>query len=168
VLHKTEIGGVHLGVDSVSRLDAALDALDAVGAPAFLLERMAEPGVDLVLGARRDPVFGPVVVLGLGGIAAEVYADVAVRSLPVSRRSALAMPGELAARELLHGFRGGPELDAGALADAIRALGGALLANPRIAEAEINPLRVTRKGLVALDAVVIESAGTPLTVEEDA
>ncbi|WP_413250228.1 acetate--CoA ligase family protein [Sinomonas flava] len=168
VLHKTEIGGVHLGIDSAARLDAALDALEAIGASAFLLERMAEPGVDLVLGARWDPVFGPVVVLGLGGIATEVYADVAVRSLPVSRRSALAMPDELAARELLHGFRGGPELDAGALADAVRALGGALLANPRIAEAEINPLRVTQNGPVALDAVVIEAAATPLTVEEDA
>lgn len=168
VLHKTEIGGVHLGVDSAARLDAALDALEAAGASAFLLERMADPGVDLVLGARRDPVFGPVVVLGLGGIATEVYADVAVRSLPVSRRSALAMPDELAARELLHGFRSGPDLDANALADAVLALGGALLANPRIAEAEINPLRVTQKGLVALDSVVIESTDTPLTVEEDA
>jgi acetyltransferase len=170
VLHKTEIGGVHLGVATAARLDDALDALEAVGTREFLLERMAAPGVDLVLGARRDPVFGPVVVLGLGGVAAEAYADVVLRSLPVSRRSALAMPGELAARELLHGFRGGPKLDDGALAEAVQALGGALLANPRIADVEINPLRLTKEGLVALDAVVIENAAeieNPVTVEED-
>ncbi|MCW2135243.1 acetate--CoA ligase family protein [Arthrobacter sp. VKM Ac-2550] len=155
VLHKTEIGGVHLGVSTESELEAALDALERIGAKQFLVERMADKGVDLVLGVRRDPVFGPIAVLGLGGIATEVFADSTIRSLPVSRRSARAMPDELISAKLLHGFRGGPALDADVLAEHIRVLGATLTANPDITDIEINPLRLTENGLVALDAVVI-------------
>ena len=155
VLHKTEIGGVHLGIGSPHALDSALDALEAVGASAFLVEEMAAPGIDLVLGARRDPVFGPIVLVGIGGIAAEIYEDVAIRSAPLSAEAAAAMVDELRAAALLDGFRGGPTLDARELGRIISTVGGALCANDRIEDIEINPLRLTRDGLVALDAVVI-------------
>lgn len=155
ILHKTEIGGVHLGVATSEELENALDALEKTGARAILVEKMADKGVDLVLGVRRDPVFGPIVLLGVGGVATEVYADSAIRSLPVTKRSAAAMPRELAAAELLHGFRGGPTLDPGSLVEHIRMLGAVLEANPGINEIEINPLRLTENGLLALDAVVI-------------
>jgi len=155
VAHKTEIGGVHLGIGNAQDLDAALDALEAVGARRFLVESMASGGVDLVVGARRDPVFGPVVLCGLGGTAAEALADVALRLAPVSPGEAAAMPAELAGRALLDGWRGGPVLDPAALAGVLVALGGLLRARPHIAEIEINPLRLTARGLVALDAVVI-------------
>ena len=82
VLHKTDIGGVHLGVATPTALDEALDRLDAIGATRYLVEAMAPPGVDLVLGARRDPVFGPILLLGLGGTTAEALADVAIRLRP--------------------------------------------------------------------------------------
>ncbi|TDL33422.1 acetate--CoA ligase family protein [Arthrobacter nitrophenolicus] len=160
VLHKTEIGGVHLGVKSAEDMDRALDALQAVGAREFLVEAMAPAGVDLVVGVRRDPVFGPIVVLGLGGTAAEVYADVSIRSAPLSERAAEDMPNELLARELLYGFRSGPTLDIAELSAVLVTLGDALVSNEAIAEIEINPLRLTHEGLVALDAVVIN-------VEED-
>jgi acyl-CoA synthetase (NDP forming) len=160
VLHKTEIGGVHLGVDSPAALDRALDGLEAAGAREFLIEAMAAPGIDLVVGARRDPVFGPIVVLGLGGTAAEVFADISIRSAPLALRAAEGMPGELQARALLYGFRSGPVLDSTDLAELLVRLGDALCANDDIAEIEINPLRLTHDGLVALDAVVID-------VEED-
>jgi acyl-CoA synthetase (NDP forming) len=160
VLHKTEIGGVHLGVKSTEDMDRALDALEAVGAREFLVEAMAPSGIDLVVGVRRDPVFGPIVVLGLGGTAAEVYADVSIRSAPLSDRAAEDMPNELLARELLYGFRSGPMLDAAELSAVLVKLGDALGSNEAIAEIEINPLRLTHEGLVALDAVVIN-------VEED-
>ena len=111
VLHKTEIGGVHLGVNSPEAMDRALDGLEAAGAREFLVEAMAPSGIDLVVGVRRDPVFGPIVVLGLGGTAAEVFADVSIRSAPLSDRAAEGMPGDLQARELLYGFRSGPMLD---------------------------------------------------------
>jgi acyl-CoA synthetase (NDP forming) len=155
VLHKTEIGGVHLGIGTAGELDAALDALAAAGARRFLVESMAGAGVDLVVGARRDPVFGPVVLCGLGGTAAEALADVALRLAPLSPAEAAAMPAELAGRQLLDGWRGGPVLDPAALAEVLVALGDLLHAHPHIAELEINPLRLTARGLVALDAVVV-------------
>ncbi|MEV5716887.1 acetate--CoA ligase family protein [Amycolatopsis mediterranei] len=153
ILHKTEIGGVHLGVSSHAELDQALDRLP--GARRFLVEAMAPPGVDLVLGARRDPVFGPVLLLGLGGTTAEALADVAIRLAPVSLAEAAAMPAELAGRALLAGWRGGPELDTAELPRVAAGLGDLLVANPGLDEIEVNPLRLTHDGLIALDAVII-------------
>jgi acetyltransferase len=160
VLHKTEIGGVHLGVNSPEAMDRALDGLEAAGAHEFLIEAMAPSGVDLVVGVRRDPVFGPIAVLGLGGTTAEVFADISIRSAPLSSRVAQGMPCDLQARELLYGFRAGPMLETEELASLLVRLGDALVSNDAIAEIEINPLRLTHEGLVALDAVVIN-------VEED-
>jgi acetyltransferase len=155
VLHKTEIGGVHLGVVTAAALDAALDALDAIGADRYLVEKMAPSGVDLVLGARRDPVFGPILLLGLGGTTAEALADVAIRLAPLSPSEAAEMPAELSGRALLDGWRGGPVLDTTDLGRAAAALGDLLAANPGLDEIEVNPLRLTATGLVALDAVVL-------------
>ncbi|MFE8992768.1 acetate--CoA ligase family protein [Streptomyces collinus] len=192
VLHKTEIGGVRLGVRTPDELDTALDTIeeaaarvtgaatghvtgaataratgaapadapgqvseDAPGAARFLVESMAPAGVDLVVGARRDPVFGPVVLVGLGGTTAEALADVALRLAPLSPAAAAGMHAELAGRALLDGWRGGPVLDPAALGEVAAALGDLLAARPELAEIEINPLRLTAQGLVALDAVCI-------------
>ncbi|MBP2320375.1 acetyltransferase [Kibdelosporangium banguiense] len=152
VLHKTDIGGVHLGVGTPEDLDKALAS---IGSARYLVEEMAPPGVDLVLGAHRDPIFGPTVLFGLGGTAAEALADVAIRLAPLSAATAAEMPEELAGRALLDGWRGGPVLNAGRLGLLAAALGDLLAANPDLAEIEINPLRLTVSGLVALDAVVL-------------
>jgi acyl-CoA synthetase (NDP forming) len=154
VLHKTEIGGVHLGIRSRDELADALEQLERSGAERFLMEAMAAPGVDLIVGARRDPVFGPVVLVGLGGAAAEALADVAVRAVPLSMAEAESMPDELLGRALLDGWRNGPVLDRSELARVLRALGQVLVDSPSVDEIEINPLRLTRDGLVALDAVI--------------
>lgn len=156
VLHKTDVGGVRLGVRTPDELDAALDA---IGAPAHLVEAMAPPGVDLVLGARRDPVFGPVVLVGLGGTTAEALADVAIRLAPLDLDEAARMTDELAGRALLHGWRGGPRLDPAELGRITAALGALLVANPDLHEIEVNPLRLTADGLIALDAVVLAPEG---------
>jgi acetyltransferase len=154
VTHKSDVGGVHLGVRDAAELDVALDAVEAAGASRFLLESMAPPGVDLLAGASRDPVFGPVVLLGLGGVVAEALADVAVAPATVGPAAAGALVDELAGRALLDGFRGGPVADRAALGAVLVALGGLLLSRPEIEAVEINPLRVTADGLVALDAVL--------------
>jgi acetyltransferase len=153
ILHKTELGGVHLGVRTPEELDAALDAIGSDRR--YLVEAMAPAGVDLVLGVRRDPVFGPVVVAGLGGTAAEALADVAIRLAPLSVTEAATMPDELAAHALLDGWRGGPVLDRAEFGRVVAALAAALAASPETAEIEINPLRLTADGLIALDAVVV-------------
>ncbi|HWM01705.1 MAG TPA: acetate--CoA ligase family protein [Actinophytocola sp.] len=154
VTHKSEVGGVHLNVRDVAGLDAALDALEAGGAARFLVESMAPPGVDLIVGASRDPVFGPIVLVGLGGVVAEALADVAVAPAPLGVEEAAALVDELAGRALLDGFRGGPVADRTALGAVAAALGDLLVAHPDITDVEINPLRVTIDGLLALDAVL--------------
>lgn len=155
ILHKTEIGGVHLGVAAPAELDAALDAIrDGLGTERVLVEEMAPPGVDLIVGARRDPVFGVVVLAGLGGTVAEVLADVAVRVAPLAAGEAAAMVDDLDCAALLDGFRGGPVLDRAELGTLLARLGALLDTRPDLADVEVNPLRLTRDGLVALDAVV--------------
>jgi len=129
-------------------------ALEAAGHHRFLVEAMAPPGVDLLAGASRDPVFGPVVLLGLGGVVAEALADVAVALAPLTAAQAAGLADQLEGRALLDGFRGGPASDRAALGTVLTRLGELLAAHPDIEEVEINPLRITRDGLVALDAVL--------------
>jgi acetyltransferase len=151
LLHKTEVGAVRLGIRTLAEMDAALDA---VGGDRVLVEGMAPEGVDLVVGARRDPVFGPILLVGLGGTVAEALADVAVRVAPVRPEQASDIVDELAGGALLDGWRGGPVLDRAALGSLVADLGELLLTRPHLQDVEINPLRVTAAGLVALDAVI--------------
>lgn len=155
ILHKSDVGGVRVGVAGHEALDAALDALAHLGSGRVLVERMAGPGVDLIVGARRDPVFGPVVVLGTGGVATEVFGDVAIASVPASRSTLLRLADQLQGRAQLDGFRGLPAVDRERLAVVVATLGALLQANPHVTDIEINPLRCTATGLVALDAVII-------------
>ena len=158
VLHKARVGGVRLGVRTGNELDAALDALDAAGARRYLVEETAPPGLDLIVGARRDPVFGPIVLVGLGGDLAEDLETVVVRPAPLSEDAAARMLDEL-------------RVDRGGVAAVITTLGAVLAAVPDIAEIEINPLRATVDGrLVALDVVVgaEPGAGTVEGVDADA
>lgn len=154
ITHKSDVGGVHLHVRDAAGMDVALDALEAMGARRFLVESMAPPGVDLIVGAARDAVFGPVVLLGLGGVTAEALEDVVVAPAPLGPAAAAALGDALAGRALLDGFRGGPVTDRNALGTVLRALGDLLVDHPEISDVEVNPLRVTRDGLLALDAVL--------------
>jgi acetyltransferase len=155
ILHKTDVGGVHLNVSTADMLDTAWDALEKIGAEQVLLEQMAPGGVDLIVGARRDPVFGPIVLLGLGGTTAEAVGDVAIRSAPLSPTTATDMIDDLAASDLLFGWRGGPTVNPTELGTILSALGGIVASNDWIEEVEINPLRITDQGLIALDSVLI-------------
>jgi acetyltransferase len=158
VAHKTEAGGVKVGIDSPAALERALAALDAIplsGPRRYLIEEMAPAGAELIVGAVRDPSFGPAVVVGLGGTAAEALQDTAVRLAPLSEEDALDMLDELRGRRLLDRWRGAPPVERGAIARAIVALGRILIEHPTLAEIEINPLRATAGGVLALDALVI-------------
>jgi acyl-CoA synthetase (NDP forming) len=161
VTHKSDVGGVHLGVRDAAALDSALDALEGIGATRFLVESMASGGVDLIVGAARDPVFGPIVLVGLGGVVAEALADVAIAPAPVSAHAAGELADELFGRALLDGFRGGPVADRAILGRALAALGDLLVTHPEIENVEVNPLRVTADGLLALDAVLTMGKEAP-------
>jgi succinyl-CoA synthetase beta subunit len=164
--HKTEVGGVALGLASAEEVATAFDAMlrrVAERAPAaridgVLVAPMAGGGTELILGATRDPVFGPVVVAGFGGIFAEIVKDVAVRPAPVDEDEALAMLRSLKAFPLLDGARNRPRADLAAAASAIAALSRFAVAHAdEVAEIDVNPLlvRADGQGAVALDALLV-------------
>lgn len=153
ILHKTEVGGVQVGIRTHEELDEALARMPA--SPALLVERMAPAGPELIVGVRRDPVFGPVLALGAGGTAAEILGDVALRLAPLSANEAHAMLDEPCGRQMFLGARGATPVDRGRLTHVLLAL-ASLAADNSVAECEINPLRVLPDGdVVALDAVLL-------------
>lgn len=155
IRHKTEVGGVHLNVRTHDELDIALRAIDHQTGAHYLVERMAAPGPELLIGARHDPSFGPIVVIGSGGLDTEVDADISLRLAPAGSAQSREMLGELSSAARYRGFRGQPAINEDELAMIIQSLGTLICHRADIAEIEINPLRVTSDGLIALDAVVI-------------
>jgi acyl-CoA synthetase (NDP forming) len=156
VLHKSDVGGVVVGVTTSDELDVAWDRMAALDAPRVLVERQAADGPELLLGLRRDPVFGPVVVLGLGGTAVEALDQVVLGLAPLTAADAEALVSALPGRELLEGWRGGPKRRAGELESLLVALSVVFAATRAAEELEINPLRLLPDGsLLALDAVLV-------------
>jgi acyl-CoA synthetase (NDP forming) len=169
IAHKTEIGGVVLDVatpdDAADAYDRIVRAVTAQAPRARIdgvtVAPMARDGVELIVGARHDPVFGPVILVGLGGIFVEVLRDVALRVGAVDEAEARRMLGELKGYPLLAGARGRPPADLAAAAQAIAALSVYALANRgRFESIEINPLLVrdAGRGAVALDALIVPPA----------
>jgi acetyltransferase len=171
VLHKSDVGGVHVGVRGHADLDAALDAIDAIdGRTAgrrYLVEEQAPAGTELIVGGIRDAVFGPVVLLGLGGVGVEIAggpgSEPVLRLAPLSAGRAAEMVDALPAA-VLDGFRGSPPVDRVALAATLLAVSDVLTAHHDVTEIDLNPVRVTARGPVVLDAVVVrdpEAVRTP-------
>ncbi|MFZ0377070.1 MAG: acetate--CoA ligase family protein [Solirubrobacteraceae bacterium] len=157
-VHKSDVGGVKLGIADSHTLAAAYSDLDARLHPeTFSVEAMAPlaDGVEILIGARWDPRFGPVALAGLGGVYAEVMRDVAVSLAPVTAAQAEAMLRSLKAFPLLDGARGRPPLDLAAAAHALAALSHVAAEHPEIAELEVNPLLVLPDRAVGLDARII-------------
>jgi acetate---CoA ligase (ADP-forming) len=157
-LHKSDAGGVIVGIpDPAALVDAVHGLIDRLAPGTISVEGMAplHEGVELIVGARTDPRFGPVAMVGLGGIHAEVFKDVAVDLAPLDPVAAERLLRSLRGAPLLAGVRGRPPLDVGAAARAAAALSQVAAARPDVAEIEINPLLVTPSGATALDARVI-------------
>jgi acyl-CoA synthetase (NDP forming) len=166
ILHKTEIGGVLLGVDGASAVRHGHDLLltrAAAAAPqarieGVLVSPMVAGGVETILGVARDPVFGPVVMFGLGGVLAECYQDVSFRVAPIEADEARRMVEETRAAALLRGWRGAPAADVDALIDALVKLARFASEHADTLETvDINPfvVKAQGEGAVALDAVVV-------------
>ncbi|MGC8916017.1 MAG: acetate--CoA ligase family protein [Thermoanaerobaculum sp.] len=157
IVHKTELSAVVLDIrtaDQLQREARAMAArLEAAGqAPeGFLLQRFLPGGRELILGATRDPVVGPLVLCGLGGVAVEVWRDVSMRPAPCSPEDARAMVEELKGKSLLGPFRGQPPVDREALVAAIVRLSALAAGVPELAECDINPLLAFPHGVVAVD-----------------
>jgi acyl-CoA synthetase (NDP forming) len=159
--HKSDLGGVLLDLIGDDAIRSAAQELLAIGRRhglpmrGLLLEPMADPGVELILGLRRDPSFGAVVVVGLGGVLAEVLDDVAIRLAPVARDEALTMLDELRGSRILDGVRGGSPIDRGAIADLVVALSRFADEHPEIDEVDLNPVIASANGALAADALVV-------------
>ena len=167
--HKTEAGGVVLGIanaDEVRKVWATLHenverAQPGLKLDGVLVEAMSPRGLELVVGARRDPRWGPVVMVGLGGIWVEALRDVRLMPPDLTEDEIVEELGKLKTAKLLQGFRGAPPVDIGAVAAAAAAVGRLMLARPDIAEVDVNPLMVhaAGQGATALDALIIVGGG---------
>lgn len=168
--HKSDVGGVALGLRGAAQAraafertrDLALTARPEARLDGALVARMLTGGVECIAGVHRDPVFGPVLMFGLGGIHVETLRDVSLRALPITRDDALAMVRELRAFAILNGARGRPPVDLDSIADALCALADfAQRAGDSLDSAEINPLIARPQaegGCVAVDALVVGRA----------
>lgn len=168
VIHKTEAGGVRLnleGPDEVRMAAAEMaDRFRTAGHPVtgFVVQRMADPGIEMIVGVTHDPQFGPVLACGAGGVTVELLKDISVRLTPLTERDAAEMVRELKTSPLLLGYRGAPAHDVGALELIILRISAMVEDLPQIAELDCNPVVVHRQGASVLDARVrIAPAAAP-------
>jgi len=162
ILHKSDAGGVKIGLQNSRDVEqaisamASLPAIKAARVDGYLVEEMAPGGQEIVVGAVRDPDFGPMIMVGLGGIFVEVLADVAFRICPITRLDATEMLDELKGAAILKGARGRKPVSRDAIVDVLLKIGGEdglLMRHAEdFKEADINPLIVSEAGAVAVDA----------------
>jgi acyl-CoA synthetase (NDP forming) len=167
--HKSDAGGVILGLggdaalaEGWRRLEANIErARPGLKLDGVLVETMARKGLELIVGARVSPDWGPILMVGLGGVLAEALRDVRLLPPGMTRNEIAAEIGKLKGAVLLDGFRGSPAVDVAAAADAISALDRFLAAHPEIVEIDVNPLIVHARGegATALDALIVVGGG---------
>jgi acyl-CoA synthetase (NDP forming) len=156
--HKSDVGGVVLNVkrefvrktydEIISRVRKAAPDANIEG---ILVQQMAPPGHEVIVGLKKDPQFGHALMFGLGGIFVEVYRDVSFRVVPVERKDALQMISEIKGYPILRGIRGRKPADIDAIADVLVAVSG-MAEKKNIIELDINPLIVSENGALAVDA----------------
>jgi len=167
IAHKTDAGGVVANIASAEALQRAAAAIlqnvrvkhPQARLNGILVQRMESGLAEVILGYQHDPQVGPVVMLGVGGVLAEIYRDFALRLAPVTEEEAARMIEEVKGLAVIRGYRGLPRGDTAALARAVAAFSGLAHLGGRIAEAEVNPLIVKREGegVVAVDGLLVLS-----------
>jgi acyl-CoA synthetase (NDP forming) len=167
ILHKTDVGGVKLGVEGADAAESVFEQIITIAKAqvpgaridGVLVSPMVADGLDCILGAKIDPVFGPMVMFGLGGVFTEVLKDISFRRAPVSKKTALGMIDDLKGAVLLKGARGSEPADLDALSDAISRFSVFAAAHADAIESiEINPIRALQRGSVGLDALIVKSS----------
>lgn len=169
ILHKSDAGGVRLALRGEADLVRAYDDIMAsckvykadAEIEGVLVTTMARKGTEVIIGVVRDPIFGPVLMFGLGGIFVEILEDVAFRAIPLTRHDAVSMIDQIKARKVLKGARGTEAVDTDALVDLLLTISGIVEAYPDLAELDLNPVIAYEKGYSVVDARVIVDRGTP-------
>jgi acyl-CoA synthetase (NDP forming) len=163
--HKSDVGGVALGLRGDDAVYGAALTLLEVGrrrgltVRGLLISAMAPHGVELILGYRRDPHFGPTVLVGFGGVLTEVLDDVAIRLAPLDHAAADAMLDDLRGSPILGALRGRPAVDRGTVAEMLVALSRLGVERPDVLEVDLNPVIASAGGAIAVDALVVLEAG---------
>ncbi len=163
ILHKSDSGGVKLGIKNSRQLAKAYDDLLAsvsqkhpvAKIEGVTVQKMARPGVEVIIGMSQDPQFGPVLMFGLGGILVEILKDVSSRIVPLARRDAREMIREIKGYPLLEGYRGQEPADIPFLEETLLKVSQLVENRPEIKELDINPLFAYKDGAVAVDARVV-------------
>lgn len=166
IVHKTEVGGVEVGLDSAAEAEAAYERIIAGARKAYpdaaisgvLVQKMVAGGRELIVGMSRDPSVGPLLMFGLGGVLVEVLGDVVFRLAPINRLEASDMLKSIRGVRLLQGVRGAPPADLRALEDILIRAGRLAADFPAIAELDLNPVLAFGDGAVAVDARVMLAA----------
>jgi acyl-CoA synthetase (NDP forming) len=166
IIHKSDIGGVKLNLANATQVGRAYAEIMAAAKKAnkkadiqgVSIQKMAKPGVEVIMGMSKDAQFGPVLMFGLGGVFVEVLKDVAFRIVPLVRRDASQMIREIKGYPLLEGYRGQEPANITALEDLLLKLSTFVDKTPQIKEMDLNPIFAYKNGAVAVDArVILES-----------
>ncbi len=155
ILHKTEAGAVATDLRNRDEVRAAGDRLTRLGHIPLLIQEHVGAGIELLIGGRQDPVFGPLVAVGIGGFLAEAVRDLSTALAPLSLEEARTLVGQGPRARLLAGYRGLPGGGSEAAARALVAVGALLAEQPRVAELDVNPLIIRGEQAIAVDALVI-------------
>jgi acyl-CoA synthetase (NDP forming) len=165
ISHKSDVGGVKLNLGSEEEVAAAFDEIVAAARRAepeatvlgVSVQKMARPGVEVIMGMTTDPQFGPVLMFGLGGVFVEVLKDVAFRIVPLEPRDARQMIRDIQGFPVLEGFRGQEPADLAALEDMLMRLSAFVEEHPEIQELDLNPIFAYGDGALAVDARIVLS-----------
>lgn len=166
IAHKSDVGGVKVGLADSAAVDAAFDEIVASAKKAVpnanitgvAVQTVAPPGTEVIVGMTTDPQFGPVMMFGLGGIMVEVLKDVSFRIVPLTERDAAQMIDEIKGHAVLEGVRGQPPVDKAALCDAILKVAAFVEQHPEVQELDLNPMFAYADGAIAVDARIVVAA----------
>jgi acyl-CoA synthetase (NDP forming) len=167
IVHKSDAGGVKLGLKTAKQVGKAYDDIIEIIRQKYpqarihgvSVQRMARPGVEVIIGMSKDAQFGPVLMFGLGGILVEVLKDVSFRIVPLAKRDATEMLREIKGYPLLEGYRGQEAVDVSYLEELLIKVSDFVEQNPEVKELDLNPIFAYSDGAIAVDARVILEEG---------
>ncbi|HYM16548.1 MAG TPA: acetate--CoA ligase family protein [Dehalococcoidia bacterium] len=163
ITHKSDVGGVALGLASAEAVGTAFDEVVASAKrhvpdatiEGVAVQRMEPPGIEVIVGMTKDPQFGPVLMFGLGGVLVEVLKDVAFRVVPINERDARQMVHEIKGYPLLEGYRGHEPADVAQLEQLLLTVSRFIEEHPEVAELDLNPVFAYKDGALAVDARIV-------------
>jgi len=169
VVHKTDAGGVKLNLKTSNQVAKAYEDImksirekyPKAKIQGVSVQKMAKPGVEVIIGMSKDAQFGPVIMFGLGGVWVEILKDVSFRIVPLERRDAREMIKEIKGRPLLEGYRGQEPVDIANLEELILKISSFIEQHPEIKELDLNPIFAYKDGAVAVDARIILESDKP-------